>query len=450
MKAKHERILHPYDDVQLWFAESDDKSWMLPLHVEWHEDRESKEHYARVTPAGICFYPTQTIAINALLQFHDILGRPNQWVIPRRMCEALLRKAPGITVLRYYRWPGETIPPIETKPPVRTTMQQRGLTAYEKIRGNDPKRRSFVEWLAKDSKLSSSIINAVLNAVASGAPTWMLIHRKPVDLGFCRLIAVPFRANWKEIVAFKAKAHGIKLRSIFKLPHAEATEALEQCGLPAMMASPHNVGLRRGWKLEDNAARIDYTLEAIASDQFEFAANRAEAHRIARGPASYVAEFEDAVEAVYETAVHALRAYLKKVGAPFADVLRRGDPSSIGFVPVLGRRTTVRGTPLSNLPVHVIGSDTRFSVFGKASDQFLIQAPASEVQEVSNILPTPDDVRERQVDGDMDRANWNHGVTRMPLCNVFESETGGEPMLAEPKDSGPRLDDSGDPGDISI
>lgn len=401
MKAKHERILHPYDDVQLWYAEAEDKSWMLPLHVEWHEDRESKEHYARVTPAGICFYPTQTIAINALLQFHDILGRPNQWVIPRRMCEALLHKAPGITVLRYYRWPGETIPPIETKPPVRTTIQQRGLTAYEKIRGNDPKRRSFVEWLAKDSKLSSSIINAVLNAVASGAPTWMLIHRKPVDLGFCRLVAVPFRANWKEIVAFKAKAQGIKLRSIFKLPHAEATEALEECGLPAMMASPHNVGLRGGWKIEDNAARIDYTLEAIASDQFEFAANRAEAHRIARGPAAYVAEFEDAVEAVYETAVHALRAYLKKVGAPFAAVGKSRDTSFVGFLPIGGRRVKVRGTPLDRIPVHIVGSDTRFSVFGTSSDSRLLPPPPPPMPALPIIPPAADDLRERTVDGDL-------------------------------------------------
>lgn len=436
MKAKHERILHPYDDVQLWFAEADDKSWMLPLHVEWHEDRDIKEHYARVTPAGICFYPTQTIVINALLQFHDIMGRPNQWVIQRRMCEALLRKAPGITALRYYRWPGEAIPPIETKPPVRTTMQPRGLTPYEKIRGNDPKRRSFVEWLAKDSKLPSSIINAVLNAVSSGAPAWMLIHRKPVDLGFCRLIAVPFRANWKEIVAFKAKASGIKLRSIFKLPHAEATEALEECGLPAMMASPHNVGLRRGWKKNGaNGARIDYTLEAIASVQFEFAANRIEGQRNARGPASYVAEFEDAVEAVYETAVHALRAYLKKVGAPFADVLSRRGSSGIGFVPVSGRQVAVRGTPLGNLPVHIVGSDTRFSVWGRSSDKRLLPPPPPDVPAVSDPVPPVDDLRERTVNADLEFIG-NEGDDRVRLCDVPEGSPAGESVLVSGETAG--------------
>lgn len=443
MAAATERILYQHGDRHLYYAEGESLSWRLPLFVDFRHDRENDQMFALVQPA-VCFFYNQMIAVNALLEVHDIQGKKDSWVIPKRICEAILHKAPGITPAFYYHWPDADAPPIDVKPPLRTRLHNSGMTAGEKNRSsNGPARRSFVEWLAKERKIQSSIINAVLDAISWDAPRWMVEHRRPLDLGFVRLVAVPFRANWKQIVAFKAKAHGIKLRALFNLPPEQVDEALEQAGLPAMLTSPHNVGLKRGER-EQDVARIDYTIEAIATNLFESVANRIEGKRMARGPAAYVAEFEDAVEAVYKTAVQALRAYLKKVAAPFADVLGGSDPGSLGFKPVLGRHVKVRGTPLGNLPVHIVESGTRFSVFGQSSDRRLLPPTPDEVQALPAPFQAADDMREREVNGNLEYIG-GAGDDRMRLCDGPEGRSPAEPMLAEPTPAGAGVGGEGDP-----
>ena len=69
---------------------------------------------------------------------------------------------------------------------------------------------SFVKFLSLRQKIPVDLIKTVLTAVEQEAPVWMVQERKSLELGFCRLIAAPFRSNWKEIVAMKARG--------FKLP----------------------------------------------------------------------------------------------------------------------------------------------------------------------------------------------------------------------------------------
>lgn len=442
MAATTEREFYQHGDEELWFAEADDASWRLPMRVFWQHERATDMMFAHIVPA-VCLYHSQVIAMTALLSVHDIKGGNKSWVIPKRICEAILHKAPGVTKEFYYRWPGDDAPPIAAKPPMRTSLNG-SATADKNRPSNEPLRRSFVEWLAKERKIPSSIINAVLDAISWDAPRWMVEHHRALDLGFVRLVAVPFRANWKEIVSFKAKAHGIKLRSLFALPADEVDEALEEAGLPAMLTSPHNVGLRPGWKGDAGVARIDYTIEAIATDLFESVANRIEGERASRGPAAYVAEFEDAVEAVYKTAIQTLRAYLKKVASPFADVCSGSDPGGIGFVAVSGRHVKVRGTPLSNLPIHIVESGNRFSVFGLSSDRRLLPPPPDEVQALPAPVQTADDVRERSVNGDLEYLGGG-GDDRLRVCDGPEGRAAGESMLAESTPAGAGVGTDGNP-----
>lgn len=373
----------------LFYAEAENKEWMLPLFVEWRVDRDADQHFAHIVPA-VCLYQSQAMALIALLQPHDIQGRKNQWVISRRVAEAILHKAPGITPLRYYKWPTDDSPPIE-----RSRLEIDIDTKKPAVRR--PTYDSFVQWLSKERKIPSSIINAVMRGIADDGPIWMLQHRKPLDLGFCRLLATPFRANWKQIVAFKFKHK--KLRKLLALPEDERWKALEEAGLPDTLTSPHNVALRRGWRNEEDVARIDYTIEAIASDTFETAANRIEGRRMARGGASYITEFEDTVAALYQSLALALRSYLAKVAAPYAEVRKRGKTGIFGFVPVLGRKLKVRNTPLAALPIHVVASDSGFSVFGSSDDERLVQASFAKVPKVPAVLPPTDDLRERIGEG---------------------------------------------------
>ena len=117
MQSKTERVFHQYGDKELWRAEAEDRSWSLPLFVEWRHDKENDLHFAHVQPA-FCPYYNQALTLNSMFQVHDIMGRKNEWLIPRRICEAILHKAPGITPLYYYSWPEPDCPAIEPKPEI--------------------------------------------------------------------------------------------------------------------------------------------------------------------------------------------------------------------------------------------------------------------------------------------------------------------------------------------
>lgn len=368
-------------------AKGDD--WSLPLFIEWRLDREADIHYAHVVPA-FCPYYNQALALKALLGPHDIQGRDDQWVITRRMAEALLHKAPGITPRFYYRWPSDDAPPIE-RTALDIDIETKRPEAYR------PTWNSFAQFLSKERKISVSIINAVLRGIADEGPKWLIEHRQPLDLGFCRLIAAPFRANWKEIVSFKTKF--MKLRSLLRLPEDQVWKELENIDMPGILTSPHNVGLRRGWRNEADVVRIDYTIEAIPSEKFESEANRIEGKRMARGGAAYITEFEDTVEALYKSLVLALRSYLAKVAKSYATVLPGVKSRILGFVPVVGRKVEVRGTALSRLPIHLTPTDSGFSIFGRSDDANLVRAKAIALPQVPDPVQTIDDVRQRQIEG---------------------------------------------------
>lgn len=406
MESKEHRVLHQYDDRSLWYAEAEDKSWSLPLFVEWRLDREADIHYAHIVPA-FCPYVNQALALKALLQPHDIQGREDQWIITRRMCEALLHKAPGITPRFYYRWPSDDCPPIE-RHPLDINVEMKAPRAER------PTWDSFAQFLSKERKISVSIINAVLRGIADEGPKWMIEHRKPLDLGFCRLIAAPFRANWKEIVTFKTKY--MKLRSLMRLPEPDVWKALEEVDLPSILTSPHNIALRRGWKNESDVVRIDYSIEAIPSEKFETEANRIEGKRMSRGGAAYITEFEDTVESIYKSLVLALRSYMSKVARPYASLRGSRSSSLFGFVPIAGRKLQVRGTSLSQLPVHLIPNDTGFSVFGAESEPLVVHKEIAPVQEMPTLLQEAADVRGCDEQGYVDRPeNGEDNVARLSL-----------------------------------
>lgn len=422
--------LRPYGDLELWYAEAEDKSWMLPLLVEWFEEEASKIHYARIVPAKYAYY-SQGLTLIALLQPHDIQGQKDQWVIPRRMAEALLHKAPGITTERYYHWPG--------CPPITKSIQTLRLEMKEKT-PHSLAHEPFVQHLARERKIPSSLINVVLAAIAEEAPVWMIKQRKPLDLGFCRLLAVPFRANWKEVVRLKARESGIKLLALMKLPKAERDKALKDSGLPELLSSPHNIGLRRGWKANGQSARLDYTLEVIAADKFETKANAVEAERQSHGSTEYVAHYEDSVEALYNYLVQALSSFVRKVASPFAQVCEGGRAGSLRFLPVSGRKIRVRDKTLRDYPVHIVPTDSRFSVFSQEHDPLLVRTPALELPALSALLPEADDMRERTINGHLELID-GEGAARLSMCNGDQGGHAGEPMLPSQESARPGMAD---------
>lgn len=413
--------LLPYGDRELFHAQGQDGSWSLPLYIDWKHDKVSDRHYALVMPA-VGLYTSQALTLIALLQVHDIQGRKDQWVIPRKIAETLLIKAPGITPLRYYKWPDETMPPLpaykETKLLSETPVLETGRNGNE----------AFISHIASVWGIQSSVVKIVFKAIAEEAPKWMMENRQALELGFCRLVAVPFRANWKEIVAFKFRKW--KLMSIFNSPQKDQREALEEAGMPAAMCSLHNIGLDHG------KGHVHYTLEAIPTKKFEKAVKLVEGRRLACGRTSYVAQYEKSVEKLYHHLLDALETYLRKTSAPFAKVSASCHSSVIRFMPAITSKVKVRNTALNQIPCHIIPPASPFSVFSEEGDANLIQATPPPMQTLLPVPQTADDVWKLEEQNDVDEPeDGEEGSPRLLVRHDAEIKVSGEPMLPEPETS---------------
>lgn len=416
-KSTEYLTLHTVEDIELWCAHGE--GWALPMFVQWLHDRGTDKHYAQITPA-VSLYASQLKTMEALMQHHDLAGTNLKWIIPRRIAESILRKCSGVTPAFYYKWPDVNCPPM---PP------QWGITKLRQ-KLNDPPQNvesTFVGYVAKSRNLPAAIVQMVLNAVSESAPTWLLEKQQPIELGFCRLVALPFRANWKEIVAFKCRKWS--LLSIFRKDDDMWVD-LRDAGLPGILTSPHNIALKRGLGVRQGSYRIDYTIECIPTAKFKAAINLVEARRMSCGTTTYVASFEKTVEKLYVYIVQALANYVSKASSPFAGIRTSGRTGLLSFLPLGRKKEQVRQLSIKRLPVHIIPPDSGFSVLGAESDARLIQAQTEPMPKVSPVLQIPQDMRQpqeqRYLETSGDRPSGNSGV---PVLDANQGTDTRGPML---------------------
>lgn len=415
MDSQKSVTLHPFGDVELWYAEPADKTWQLPLWVRWHKQKDSETVYGLISP-GVTFYQNQKLHIQALLRADSLEDRNDRWLLTMDRIGTLLFKAAGVTPTFYYRWsPDQPAMPHNFRPLQVQTEPPPGPTSE--------RYKHLAEFIADERKLPADVVTVVLTALAAVAPKWMLTERNVLDLGFCRLVAVPFRANWKQIIAFKCRKWSmIGLMAMSRYPRRRA---LKQIGFEEVISSPHNIGMVSML----TANRVDYTIEAIPAKSFEAEANVADSVRLRAGHTAYIAHYEETVELLYDEICDALCSYFRKVAKPFAQVSRCGAPSLISFAPVKhGRKPHVDKLCLDDLPVHIVPPTSGFSVFAKQSDPRLVSLPPIAMQEVPAVLPTTRHMRKREVRGDVAEPRPN-GTAGLPVQDGSEGADPGETVL---------------------
>lgn len=413
--------LHGYGDRELWYAEGRDGSWKFPLWVQWRENAQTGQHYAFIVVA-LCPYYKQGLILKALFELHDIIDKPNKWLIRKEMVEALLKKAPGITPQNYYLWSGEEAKPMEF---TRMTMPE--VKQPDWLRTKFGRDSMLVKMVADECGLQTSVVKIVLDGLSRAAVELMIGRRTPVDLGFCKLVAVPFRANWKEIVCYKLRKLGL-----LKALGEESAEAIKELKIPETLCSAQNIAVRRGTFRDSR--RIDFTIEAVPSKEFEKAVSKRECKRSALGRTSYVASYEKAVEGLYDEILDILRSYLKKVHLPFARISESRNTGGLRFIETVGVRARAHGVNLRNLPVHIIPPVHGFSALAEESDRRLVYIPAAEVPEVPVLSQGAENLRQpeerRGVEELGDGENRDGGVS---LLDASESLALWEPVFSGPE-----------------
>lgn len=401
--------LYHYGDRELWYAKAQDDSWSLPFIIEWKVDLKEEKHYGLVMPA-VCLYNSQLLLVKALLDHHDIQKSPNRWLVPKAMVEVLLHKAQGITPTYHYKWTEDNYPPLPT---VWKNMQLK-TGQPDNIRPESD--RSFISFVAQEHRIPSSVVAMVLKAVSSSAPKWLLEERKVIDLGFATLMALPYRANWKEIVAFKFRKW--KLLGMLGLPQQNKEDALIEAGVPEGLCSPQNLGIRRATRYS-GGYYIDYTLETVPKKKFNEAIRECEGKRLACGTTSYVLSFERTVETLYPHILDALENYLHKTSLPFARLHEGIKRRLLNFLPTRRNQVKVRGVVVNKLPVHIVTPDSCFSAEAESSDEVRVREKAPPLQALPAVSSAVDDVRGCEKQGDVEQPGEG-GTDGLPMLHASQ------------------------------
>lgn len=394
-------------DRELWVLDDADGSWSIPMFVDWKVEKTTNEEYAMMYPA-ISPYPIQHIALKARLQSYSVIASEERWLLQKETCVRLLRKAPGITPRYYYKWPDPNFKPIPVSSPMRIDRDlgyAAGSWEFD----------DFVKYISEKYSLPLVMIRVFWRAICEEVPHWMMASGRALDMGFCRMAAVPFRINWKEIV--RCKLWKSKLAGIFNLPAREQRQALAEIHMPEVLCSPHNIGLLRQSHRGSNS-RLSYTIEAIPTEKFERAANICEARRLACGSKSYVANFEKTVEEQYDIILAALANYIRKATLPFARVCENRHSGNLRFLPTK-RPEKLSGVDPRHIPVSIVAPDTAFSVLGEKGEQHLIPGSAATLPKVPTLQPPDENLRQP-----------NGGEPgRVPLLDAGEGGAGAESVL---------------------
>jgi hypothetical protein len=426
-------------DRELWYAEGqpDEKGevqWRFPLYVDWKMATDTGIEYAMIFTA-ICPHYKASFVLKALFEAHDKLSsleRQNQWLVRKEVVPALLKKAAGITKERYYRWDGKESKAPEL-PGQRIPFGAEDGSKQPNHLKSGAHDRLLIQQIAEECGLQSSVVKIVIDGLNKVAADFMVSQHRVMDLGFIKLIAVPFRANWKEIVCFKLRKLGL-LKHLKEDGYATTDSAHDStAGLPETLCSPHNVAIRREQKTKKGfrtLSRVDYSIEVLTSKHFEKEVSRLETKHRSCGNTAYVSYYEKAVERLYENILEILRAYRKKIGLPFARIHQSSRTGGLHFIETVGIKARAHGRNLRDLPVHIVPPTHGFSARAEESEPLLVHSPAVEVPKVSTLSQGVNDVREREEPRSLEEfLDRDRGAGGLPLLDAGEGEAARESML---------------------
>lgn len=406
--------LEPFDDKQLRIVRITlpEGEGIIPVFCIFY--RSGKSEFVKIAPA-VGLYPEQASRLEYHFAIHNEWKKRDTFLIQRRHLGNLTDTVSGITPSYYYRWPGKSAP----------------VLAGEKLRVNGEEiqpipddAESFLEYVHKKRGIDRNVLRLAWSAISKEAATWLLKKRKPINLGFVNLYAVPYRANWKEILLAKFPnalwwfKNNVNREGKFndQLAQANFQHELTDLCLMAIHGRDHYVY---------------WTMEAVPSEQWESDVAELELARKSGGNTAYVKHHEKTVADLLPRILEVFTAYVQKTCRAFPKICGGTLDGSQKLVPYRGSGDRLPSFG-KNIPVRIVTPDGPPKL-GQSS-QFEVIQPAfvKGLQNLPRLLPATDDVREpverREVDKQTNGTGGNGGV---PLSHATEIKTGWEPMLAE-------------------
>lgn len=185
-------VIKGVGDIQLYVVRGEylsGKIWELPIFAEPFEDDVDHERYWRVEPA-VNHNNEQYSVLAAQLRPHRLGCDSDHIIISNASLQEIAYKAAGITPSYYVKW---------NKQFAKTLHEQ----STERLRESkdDTEADRFLRFVCERTGIARlPQLRLYWRAIAQEALVWMVEKNRPIDLGFCRLVPLPYRRNWKEVL----------------------------------------------------------------------------------------------------------------------------------------------------------------------------------------------------------------------------------------------------------
>jgi len=307
--------LVPIGDKELWVLSKE--NWSVPLYIMPVKEPKTQETWFAVRLAT---HVKAKVHLMAWRILETIASFKSTYCCVYKTMEQLgpmIEKAPGVTPEYYYKYRD-----IEPEPDTTFTADSDIMIEVPQMINEE-----FLKDVIRRTHLCNlPSLKVIWTAIVQTAMQWLISDNRPVNLGFCTLFAVPYRANWKGILLGSFP----KIWSVFSKSEADIEEAVIKSGLADAVFWKELLEIRKphhtcGWKLECMHNRL-----------WDVSVNKIEATRIGQSKASYAKFIAKSIKRNIKLILAAFRGYVCRSVAPsaaFSTVVNQNQQVLIPWTP---------------------------------------------------------------------------------------------------------------------
>jgi hypothetical protein len=175
---------------------------------------------------------------------------------------------------------------------------------------------NLVRKLVLETGFQIGVVKAVLNAHARFSIVRLLVERKPVNYGFFKITALPYRDNWKQIMLSKHPDILVRLRGE---DEEGRMKILEESGFIEDLNNSDLIS----W--DDKEQIVGWTLDVLPEKSFENASKALEVEKKnSTTSPEYVQAWANTIASFAKIRIKAFLSWAKKTTRPIATILPCG------------------------------------------------------------------------------------------------------------------------------
>lgn len=323
--------------------------------------------------------PSELNELNDFLASHSRYANRTNFYLDNP--ERVAFKASGITPEFYYvgSGDGET---VDVRQDVGEPQQ--GLNAMAAER--------YAKYVFNHLKLEDwDTFRVVYSSIFSLMPAYLLRTMEPVDIGWAKLVALPFRANWKQILLAKFPGIATVCASRF-------TEIASNLAITDFAVESRKTDLLAVKRSMNGQHFVRIRPEIIPSDSWSSYANKVERSRMAKTSLSgYVSHVGALVEKAWPFMLEAFVEFLRETRHPCGNLSSGDGIDGMALVPA----AKVRGyDPRLNdhRPVHVVTQVPTGKLYPLRKED--VGGEITDLPDVPPVQPDTEDLRDAGDDAD--------------------------------------------------